>query len=212
MMKDANKTQITLIRISYLLPAIFSCLFLFLGYLPHFFYMIQGELMDFDSLFPLMDRTFKNCRGYFNGTASGSTADLYFSYSILPIWLISLLTVILYAVFTVANLMALVLIWSPDSKPTKNINLLKKIYRMIVPNRFFYGVFCFLPVFPALFPYFLQRFYRTIYGITATVHYPLLPDFILALIFGLACVLTFALTKNAQNRLRMTPFKLYKTK
>jgi hypothetical protein len=212
MMKDTTKRQAALIRISYLLPAIIACFFLFWAYLPHFFYMMEGELMDFDSLFPLMDRTFKNCRGFFNGTANGSTADLYFSYSILPIWGIALLTLILYAVFAIANLMALVLIWDPNRKPTKNINLLKKIYRMIVPNRFFYGVFCFLPVFPSLFPYFLQRFYRTIYGITATVHYSILPDFILTLILGVVCVLIFSLTKNAQNDLRMTPFKLYKVK
>ncbi len=211
-MENTNKSQIALIRICYLLPPILAIFYLFFGYLPHFYYLSDGEAMANISLFSLMSNTLQSCKGFLNGTASGTTADLYFSYVILSIWALSLLAMILYALFAIANAAAAILIWFPDSKPTKNVNLAKKIYRMIVPNRFFYGVSCFLPCFPALFPYFLQRFYRTIIGVNPTVHYFGLPDPFITILLGIACVVIFALTKNAQSNLRMTPFKLYKVK
>lgn len=210
MMDRTSKRRVALIRTCYLLPPVLAVFYLFFGYLPHLYYLSDGVATANISLFALMSNTLQSCKGFFNGTASGTTADLYFSYVMLSVWVISLITIVLYAIFAIANAAAVALIWSPDQKPTKTVNLAKKIYRMVVPNRFFYGVSCFLPAFPALFPYFLQRFYRTVIGITPTVHYIGPPDPIIAVLLGAACIALFALTKRAQSELRMTPFKLYK--
>ncbi len=211
-----NPRSIPWIRLAYLLPLILGVLFLVVACLPHFFFSYQlestPELSRDMSLFDLLDNAFATCSPFLGSDAKGAPSDLYFAYTILAFWVLFWISVILYAVFAVFTALLGVLMWTPTTEGSKPLNTTKRVYRILVPNRVFYVIFCLLPLLPACFPYIVQLFYRSILSLEASVTYYVMPMPIPVLLLCALSVISFLLTKRAQRDWKMDAFRLYKTK
>ena len=97
-----------------------------------------------------------------------------------------------------------------DAPPSAGLNTAKRVYRILVPNRVFYGVFCFLPLFPAAMPLLYAGLLRAMLKTNAAAHFYGPPDPVYALLTGLACALPFFLLLRAQKEEKMDLFRLYK--
>lgn len=204
-----SKGKVTLIRFCYLMPLIGVIAILIAALIPHIFFQDGTEAYKNLTLFTLMGNTYDGCLSFFRGTAQGTTADFYFSLKIFAVWLLSVACMVIYGVFVLATALCVPLAWFPNAS-TPLGNKLKRIYRLIVPNRVFYVLFQLLPVFPSLFPYFLQRFYRTMLGQKITAHYVGLPDWIPVLLLTAASVALFLGTLRMQKDCRMDLFRIFK--
>lgn len=210
-----NAKNATAVRLTYLLPFLLALLFLISACLPHLFYQynlesspeISGDL----SLFELLGNTFEKCFGFLKGNVQGSTSEFYFSIVMMVFWTLSWISVVLYALFSAATALMCVAVWTPTPSPTKQLNTLKKCYRILVPNRGFYVFYQILPLIPSVFPYLLQTFYRSMLSIDATVYYYVLPTPILAAVLCAVSITCFFLTRRAQDETKMDLFRLYRS-
>ncbi len=210
-----NRKNAALTRLTYLLPFLLSLLFLTSACLPHLFYQynIEGaqELSGDLSLFELLGNTFDKCFGFLTGSSEGTSAEFYFSVVMMTFWTLSWISVVLYALFSLSTALMCVAVWMPSPTPSKQLNTLKKCYRMLVPNRGFYVFYQILPLIPSAFPYLLQLFYRTMLGIDATVYYYGFPTPILAALLCAASIICFFVTRRAQDLTKMDLFRLYRS-
>lgn len=196
------------IRLCYLLPLFAGFALLLPALIPHIFFFQDGKLSETVNLFDLL--------GYIRAQASnilhatGSVAPDTYRFALL----MSVLTVaawffvawyIVFAVFT-----AVLSVWAFGSEPSAALNTAKRVYRILVPNRAFYGVFCFLPLLPALMPLLYARFLRSMLETDATVHFYGAPDWVYALLAGIVCALPFYLLLRAQKEKKMDLFRIYR--
>lgn len=205
------RAQVRLVRLCYLLPVLNGAILLALACIPHLFYQSGPDALDTLSLMQLLQNTYSNCIGFLQGSADGSVAAFYFSVVMMIFWALCWLTMVLYALFALASaVLCALIVWTPGTASQPWMNTAKRCYRMLVPNRVCYGIWCALPLLPSFFPYILQGFYRSILGEQATLHYFGLPDPVyVILLAGLAAAL-FVLTLPAQKEYRMDLFRLYK--
>ena len=198
------------VRLAYVLPPLTLAVTLLLAALPRFFFQMEGEVYEDLSLLGLMSNTYENCIGFLNGTASGSTNDLYFSYIMLAILAITLAAMIVYGIFALFTTVLLPFVWTPLTSGDPVVNNLKRAYRIFVCNRGFYVFYSLLPVIPALFPYLFQLFYRSRLGMKTTLHFYGIPDLIPVVLLCGACCALFLATLKFQKLNRMDLFRIYK--
>lgn len=198
------------IRLAYLMPCLVSLILLFLALVPHLFYRVGSEVHATLSLFKLLENTHDSCQTLFSGAKEGTTAELYFHFVMFAFWLLSVISMTIYGIFVLFTTVMTFSVWTPYSIPTSTVNKLKRAYRIAVPNRGFFVFFQILPVFPSLFPYFLQLFSRTVLGQEMHAYYYGIPDFIIVLIFSAASVTLFLTTLRAQKDNKMDLFRIYK--
>lgn len=209
-MKLSQSAQTALNRLCYLMPALCGLIALVLACTPRFFYQSGGEAFDTMSLLQLMDNTYQNCVTFLRGSANGSVSALYFSYIMMIFWALAWLCTVFYGVFAFATLLCSITVWTPNTPGSPAINTLKRCYRMLVPNRVFYVIWCFLPILPSFFPFILQAFYQSVLKETAIAHYFGIPDQITVLLLCASSAAFFLLTRSSQRDLRMDLFRLYK--
>ena len=209
MIKYAKRTW--MIRFAYLMPLISGVALSFLAFIPHLFYQANNDIYSTLSLVQLLGNTYGEGSKFLTGTASGTTVDFYFYIVMLALWVISILCIILYAIFVTFTAVMLPLVWSPQNAPSVKANNLKRAYRIAVPNRGFFVFFQILPVVPAIFPYLLQRFSKTILGQKMQVYYYGIPDWIIVLTLAAISITLFFVSLSAQKNNRMDLFRIYKT-
>ncbi len=198
------------VRLCYLLPLAAGALLLIPALVPHIFFLQDGSLSATVNLFDLL--------GYIRAEAkeavraeSGSVASSTYYFALL----MSILTVaswfltVWYGAFAVGT--AAVSVWSFAAPPSQAVNTAKRVYRIFVPNRTAYSLFCFLPLLPALMPVLYTRLLRSMLGMTVSVHFYGAPDWIYALAAGLLCAISFFLLLRVQAEKRMDLFRIYKT-
>ena len=203
-------SRVWAVRLAYLLPLLSAVALLILAATPCFFFQSRGEAFESMSLFGVMTNTYENCKGFLDGTASGSTSALYFSYVMSAILLVSLILMVLYAVFILFTALLFPFIWTPNAPGHPTVNQLKRAYRILVPNRGCYVVCNLLPILPSCFPYFLELFYNKLLGDPATLHYLFLPNPIITAVLCALSVTLFLTTLTAQRENRMDLFRIYK--
>ncbi|MBE6634517.1 MAG: hypothetical protein E7620_09290 [Ruminococcaceae bacterium] len=205
-----NEKKAWAVRLAYLLTPLSSVILLLLAALPRFFFQMEGEIYEDLSLLGLMSNTFENCKGFLNGTANGSTNDLYFSYIMMAILAVTVAAMVIYAVFALFTALLIPFVWTPNTAGDPTVNNLKRAYRVFVFNKGFYVVYNLLPLIPALFPYLFQLFYRSRLGMKTTLHFYGLPDLIPTALLCLACCGAFLATLKLQKLNRMDLFRIYK--
>lgn len=209
-MKLSKTKQIALIRLCYLIPALCGLIALVLACAPRFFYQSGGEAFDTMSLFQLLDNTYQNCVVFLKGSANGSVSALYFSYIMMAFWVLAWFCIVFYGIFVFATALTSITVWTPNTPGSPAINTFKRCYRMLVPNRVFYIIWCCLPVLPSFFPFILQAFYRSVLKEGANAHYFGIPDPVIVLLLCAVSAAFFLLTRASQKELRMDLFRLYK--
>lgn len=196
------------IRMTHLLPLLAGLALLIPALVPHIFFFQDGKLSATVNLFDLLGYIRAQASNILH--ASGSVAPSSYRFALL----MSALTVASwffaawYAVFAV--LTAVVSVWDFAAPPSEALNTAKRVYRILVPNRVFYGVFCFLPLLPALMPILYARFLRSMLGTAVTVHFYGAPDWVYALVAGVVCALPFYLLLRAQKERKMDLFRIYR--
>lgn len=197
-----------LVRLSYLLPLLSGLLLLIPAFVPHIFFYRGKSLSATIGLFDLL--------GYLRAEASHV---LHASETVAPsiyrsALLASILTVaswffiVWYAIFAILS--AVVGIWASQKISSASLNTAKRVYRIVVPNRVFYGIFCFLPLLPALMPYCYERFLSTTLSETVRVYFYGPPDWVWALIGGVLCAVPFFLSLRAQKEQKIDLFRIYR--
>ena len=196
------------VRICYLLPLLAGLALLIPAWVPHIFFYQDGSLSATVGLFDLLGYLREETSNILH--ADGSVAPSTYRFALL----MSILTVaswffvVWYALF--AALTAALSIWAFASAPSETLNTAKRVYRTIVPNRVFYGVFSFLPLLPALMPILYARFLRTMLGTNVTVYFYGAPDWVYALVAGVVCALPFYLLLRAQKEKKTDLFRIYR--
>ena len=197
-----------LARLSYLLPLLSGALLLIPAFVPHIFFYRGKSLSATIGLFDLL--------GYLR---AGAANVLHASETVAPsiyrsALLASILTavswflIVWYAIFAILS--AVVGVWSACGVPSASLNTAKRVYRIVVPNRVFYGIFCFLPILPALMPYCYERFLSTTLSETVRVYFYGAPDWVFALIGGVLCAVPFFLSLRAQKEQKIDLFRIYR--
>ncbi len=207
--KLSPRGQTNLVRISYLMPLLCGIVMLTLAALPRFFYTLNGDPQSDISLFWLLSNTYSNCTAFLGSTKERLPSEFYFSLTAFAFCLLSWLCVALYALFAGFTAILMAFTWRAETSPL--VNTLKRAYRILVPNRGFYTVFCLLPILPACFPYLLQGFYASFMELRTPVYYYGIPDVVPVAILAAGTITLFFLSLSAQKTMRMDLFRLYKT-
>ena len=202
--------HVGLIRLAYLLPIVNAIVFLCLACVPHLFYLADGTTRDTLSLFKLMGNIHAGATAFFGQTVRGATAYLYFYFAMIAIWWVSVICIVLYGIFCISTAAMSCFAWTPLRTPSQLENKLKRIYRLIVPNRGFYVFFQLLPLIPAFFPYLLQLLAKRMLGQSMRVFYLGIPDFVTVLILTAASLTLFFITLSDQKHNKMDLFRIFK--
>ena len=199
------------IRICYLLPLLSGALLLIPALVPHIFFLQDSSLSATVNVFDLLGSIRAQASNLLHAE-SGSVASstYYFALLMSVLTAVSWFFTVWYALFAVAS--AAVSVWAFGAPPSAALNTAKRVYRILVPNRVFYGVFCALPLLPALMPYLYAHFLRTMLGTAVSVHFYGAPDFVYTLLALLICAVPFYAWLPAQKRERMDLFRIYKVR
>ena len=209
MKKLSPTSQTAWIRLAYLLPLIGGIAMLVLACIPRFFYLLEGDPQSDVSLFWLLGNTYSNCTAFFQSTEDRLPSEFYFSITSFVFCLLSWLCIILYSIFACFTALLMAFTWRGETSSA--VNAIKRCYRILVPNRGFYPVFCLMPILPACFPYLLQGFYGSFMKLDTPVFYYGVPDVVPVAILAAGAIALFFATRSAQKKLRMDLFRLYKT-
>jgi len=214
-MRLTDKQQQALVRTAHLLPSLTALILLIFAALPHFFYQSGVGTSSTMGVFQILNISFDESLTYFGTTMIESTvADFYFYVWLIVFCVLSWACVFFYAVYAVIHtVVSIFVVWSPDLHPTQGSNLIKRIYRVIVPNRGFYAFYNLLPLLPSFFPLILQTLYRRILMEKVTTYYfgiPVPVDSIVAILLCGASIALFFVSLKAQKRCRMDLFRIYK--
>lgn len=197
-----------LLSICHLLPLFAGVLLLIPALVPHIFFLQDGSLSATVNLFDLFGYLRAQASNILHASGSVAPATYRFALAIRILTVLSWVMIVWYAVFALFT--AVLSVWAFHSSPSPALNTAKRVYRILVPNRVFYGIGCFLPLFPALMPDLYALLLRSILGTNAHVHFYGAPDFVYALIAGLACAVPFYWLLCAQKEERMDLFRIYK--
>lgn len=199
-----------LISASHLLPLFAGVFLLIPALVPHIFFLQDGSLSATVNLFDLFGYLRAQAANVLQASGSVAPATYRFALTIRILTIFSWVLIVWYAVFALFT--AVLSVWAFHASPSPAQNTAKRVYRILVPNRVFYGVDCFLPLFPALMPDLYALLLRSMLGANAHVHFYGAPDFVYVLIAGLTCAVPFYLLLRAQKEERMDLFRIYKIK
>ena len=196
------------IRLVYLLPLFAGALLLIPAFAPHIFFYRSGSLSATVNPVDMLGYLRAEADRVLHATEPVAQSSYRFAMLASALTVAAWFFMIWYALFAVAT--AVLSVWAFGAAPSEALNLAKRVYRVFVPNRVFYGIFCFLPLPVAFMPYFYARFLGTLSETAVSVHFYGAPDFAYALLAGVACALPFYLLLPAQKEKRMDLFRIYK--
>lgn len=200
-----------LIRIAYLLPAIFGIVMLIVALLPHVFFFYNGAAYETQSMLSLMASTWEESRAMLDGSVNGSSAAYFFSLIMSVFVVLSWVCGILYALTAAASAVCSCIAFAyPPTHPISNRS--KRWMQFFCPNRVLYVLSNLLLLLPAAFPQILQHFYRTQFAYDMKLYFIGVNDLILAIVFVVVNVTSFLALLPAQADEHMDLFRLYKSK
>ena len=200
-----------LIRLVYLLPAITWLWVLIGACIPHLYFVYEDVAQETMSIVHLMGNSWRECIGFFDGTANGTPADLMFSYFAVFTVVLTWISVVWCGLFALAcaGLSSYALGRAPTNKST---NRAKKIFHLVCPNRVCYALFsAFLPLI-SLYPQILILLYRQQLGMHVQLFAFGIMDWIPAILLSLLTLGGFLGTLAWQDVEHLDMFRLYKGK
>ena len=196
------------IRLCHALPLFCGALLLIPALVPHVFFLQDGSLSATVNLFDLLGYLRAQAVNILHAEGAVEPATYRFALLVSVLTAVSWFLLAWYAIFALFT--AVLGSVAIDAPPSAGLNTAKRVYRILVPNRVFYGVFCFLPLFPAAMPLLYAGLLRAMLKTNAAAHFYGPPDPVYALLAGLACALPFFLLLRAQKEEKMDLFRLYK--
>ena len=197
-------------RAVYFLPAVTGLLLLALIFIPHIYFVYNGEVHETMSSVKLVNNTWEVCKNLLDGKSEDPYA-IFFSYIMTFFVILFWIFVALYALF--ALVLTLCSINAFTKSPTDRLsNRAKRWLHLLCPNRVCYGLFGLLPIFPSFFPHILTHFYYTRLGLKMKVFFFGPPDHVWAILLVLLLELGFFLSLDLQARAHTDMFRLYKKK
>ena len=197
------------IRACYLVPLFAGALLLIPALVPHIFFLQGTSLSETVNLFDLLGYLRAQASNILHAEGAVEPATYRFALLISALTTVAWFLLIWYAVFALFT--AVLSVAAFGASPSAGLNTAKRVYRIFVPNRVFYGIFCFLPAFAAFLPILYAALLRAMLKSDATVHFYGPSDFFYTLAAGIVCVLPFCLLLRAQKQEKMDLFRLYKT-
>lgn len=208
----SSGTRRTLVRLSYLLPAILGVILLIVAAVPHIYFIYEGKAHDTLSTFSLVSNTLADCSAILKGATEGSNYAVVFSYAMLCFGILFWVGLISYWIMALASAICSTVAFAYP--PTaKEANRTKRWFRLFCSNRVIF-VLSHLPILlSAAFPQILLYFYQNQLGYRSmSLHFFGPADLLLAcLCVALSLGAHFALLP-AQSREHMDLFRLYKAK
>ena len=209
MSRRPSNVNAVLIQLCYLLP-LFTALLLLLPFLiPHLFFLQDGELTGTVSVAELMKNALRYAVANLRGTAGSGSGTVYFSAAMLLYGTVSLLLLIWHLLWAIASAGVSIYAFSV-AEPNRKVNMAKRVYRMIVPNRVFFVLLAFAPLPAACFPYFFAQFCRRSLAIQTVPHFYGAPDFVYVLLAGVAVSTLFLALLGKQRDANLDLFRIYK--
>lgn len=200
-----------LVWLAYLLPSVCALILLVWALIPHMFFIYGGDVKETVSLFELMGSTWSQCVDTLSGEAKNSTTAIYFSYLMLAAVAISWIAVAVNLLMTaVGAVCACVAFPKEPVDPTSN--RVKRWMRFFCFHRGVFAAVTLLPVIPFLVPQLLLLLYREWFAYDMSLHYFVLPSWIVALLLALFSFAVFVSTLRLQREEHMDLFRLYKSK
>ncbi len=196
--------------ISYLLPAVTAIVLLIYFFVPHVFFIYQGEVHETISLFRLISNAWKQCRS--NLDQSSISPELRsFSHLISAAVVIGWVGLILHMIVSI--LTAITSLCAFSHAPTeKASNVAKRVLHLICPNRLLLLICNLLPLLPTLFPYILEHEYQSRLLMNMKLHSMGPSAFWVMLTLVLLCEVGLLALIPAEKTLHMNMFQLYKKK
>lgn len=200
-----------LIRLVYLLPAITWLWVLIGACIPHLYFVYEDVAQETISIVRLMENSWKECIGFFDGTANGTPADLMFSYFVVFTVVLTWIDLVWCGFFALSC--AGFSLYAFGRAPTdKYANRAKKFFHLICPHRVCYGLFsAFLPLM-AFYPQILILLYKQQLGMRVQLFAFGVMDWIPAILLSLLSLSGFLGTLAWQNLEHLDMFRLYKGK
>ena len=202
-----NKRR-ALIWAAYLSPIAVGLILLIWAVIPHLFFIYGGDVKETMSLFTLMDNTWQNCRETINGTASGSTAALYFSYAMTAAVVLSWIAIISHVIASVTSVACACVAFGRSAEHPA-ANKAKRWMRFFCFSPAVYAITLFAWCVPFFVPLLLDWFYRKWFYYDMSLHYFGVPSWIAAILLSLISVVLFLATRRLQKKERMDLFAFY---
>lgn len=198
-----------LARLSCLLPMLSGLLLLIPAFVPHIFFYRGKSLSATVNLFDLLGYLRAEASNFLHASESVSPSIYRTALLASILTAVSWFFIVWYAIFAILS--AVVGVWASQKISSASLNTAKRIYRIVVPNRVFYGIFCFLPLLPALMPYCYERFLSQTLSEPVRVYFYGAPDWVWTLIGGVFCTVLFFLSLRAQKEHKTDLFRIYRT-
>ncbi len=205
----SQKSKLVFIRLAYFLPALVGAVTLFLAFYPHLFFKSGETIYDSVSFFDFLENIRSTCFSAVSSASDATSAAVYFSYVMIPVWVLACLLAVWYAVFQIMTLFLSSVALTPRAT-SPLLNKLKRIYRIAVPCRGFYVFLLLIPLILSFLPYLFVALYENLLGMTAILYYDFLPDAVLLGILTFPCIALYLATLKAQKELKIDLFRLYK--
>ena len=207
MKQPSSALSRALIRVTYLLPALFGLCLLILAFVPHVFFMYNGKLQPTNSPFVLMSNTWEATTPVVSAATQSSSTTYFFSLIMTVLTVLSWVCIFIYASMAIASAICSTVAFS--CAPTDRLaNRAKRWMHFFCPNRVMYVVSNLLLLLPAAFPNLLAHFYRTQLGYDVKVFFIGASDLLLAVIFILLSTAAFLALLPMQAREEMDMYRL----
>ena len=211
MMQKPNTGRRFLCRFVYLLPAISGIILLAWAMIPHLFFVEKGEAHETLTLFQLMGNTWEFGETVLSGTSENAAPAAYFSTVMEAVVVASWISIVLFAVN--ATVMAICAPWAHANPPTSpSSNNAKRWMRLFCFGRGWVAFTLLLPILPALFPCILVDMQNEIFVANISLHYYLVPAWIVAILLCVTQFVLFVATVRVQREEHLDMFRLYKAK
>ena len=201
-----------LVRISYLLPAVFGLLLLIQAAVPHIYFVHEAEAHETLSTFSLVSNTLSYCREILSGATEASNYAVVFSYAMLAFGSLFWVALVCYWIMALSTAIASTVAFAYP--PTaREANRAKRWFRLFCPNRPLYVISHLLILLSAAFPHILIYFYQNQLGYRGmTLHFFGPADLILAVIFVTVSLGAHFALLQTELRDHTSMFRLYKAK
>jgi len=199
-----------LIRLTYLLPALFGLVMLIVFFVPHVFFTFNGKIQPTLSPFELMRNTWESTFPMLSASATGSSTVYFFSLTMVIVTVLSWICVLAYALMAIASAICSTVAFS--HAPTDRLtNRAKRWMHFFCPNRILYVITHLLLLLPASFPYLLEHFYRTQLGYNVKAFFLGASDPILVAVLVLIAITAFLALLPAQAREQTDMYRFFKS-
>ena len=157
-----KSSRIRLIYARYIVPPIMLLLTFCAMFIPSYQYVVEGKLVDKNSLFALVANSFDTARHVVFATAEQDAAYLLFSRIVMIFIIVSaLLFLLAFAVSIYSAFVGFRCILSDDEQGTEKI---RTFFITLIPNRIFLCILEALCIPITLFPYVLPRIWDAIWS------------------------------------------------